>query len=203
MSTPESSQVIGQDTTDAGIQATANDTLLTDTPAADITADAESESNADEATATAEAPEAYEFVMPEGVELDEKAAGEFSEIAKELKLPQEQAQKLIDLYAKRVQGQVDTHRATVEGWATSVKADKEIGGDKLPESLATARKAVEAFGSPQLKDLLNTSGLGNHPEFVKLMFRAGKAISEDRFIVGGESGAVNTDIAKSLYPNQA
>lgn len=203
MSTQESTQVTGQDTTDAGVQANAAETLLTDTPAEGTTPPTESQAKTDEATTEVKAPESYEFAMPDGVELDEKAVGEFTEIAKELKLPQDQAQKLVDLYAKRVQGQVEAHKTLVEGWATSVKADKDIGGDKLPESLATARKAVDAFGSPELKNLLNTSGLGNHPEFVKLMYRAGKAISEDRFVIGGESGAVNTDIAKSLYPNQA
>lgn len=202
MSTQESTQVTGQDTTNAGVQAQPTDTLLTDATTEGTTPAVEAEPKAEEATAKVEAPESYEFVMPEGVEIDEQAAGEFSEIAKELKLPQDQAQKLVDLYAKRVQGQLETHKATVESWATAVKADKEIGGDKLPESLSTARKAVETFGTPELKNLLNTTGLGNHPEFVKLMYRAGKAISEDRFVIGGESGAVNTDIARSLYPNQ-
>lgn len=202
MSTEAITQDAGQETTNAGVDATTTDTLLTDTPA-EGTAPAVDAKAEDAKPAQAEAPESYEFVMPEGVELDEKSAVEFSEIAKELKLPQEQAQKIVDLYAKRVQGQVDAHRTLVEGWATSVKADKEIGGDKLPESLAVAKKSLETFGTQELKNLLNTSGLGNHPEVVKLMYRVGKAISEDRFIVGNESGAVNTDIARSLYPNQA
>jgi hypothetical protein len=202
MSTEAITQDAGQETTNAGVDATTTDTLLTDTPA-EGTAPAVDAKVEDAKPAQAEAPESYEFVMPEGVELDEKSAVEFSEIAKELKLPQEQAQKIVDLYAKRVQGQVDAHRTLVEGWATSVKTDKEIGGDKLPESLAVAKKSLETFGTQELKNLLNTSGLGNHPEVVKLMYRVGKAISEDRFIVGNESGAVNTDIARSLYPNQA
>lgn len=202
MSTEAITQDAGQETTNAGVDATTTDTLLTDTPA-EGTAPAVDAKVEDTKPAQAEAPESYEFVMPEGVELDEKSAVEFSEIAKELKLPQEQAQKIVDLYAKRVQGQVDAHRTLVEGWATSVKTDKEIGGDKLPESLAVAKKSLETFGTQELKNLLNTSGLGNHPEVVKLMYRVGKAISEDRFIVGNESGAVNTDIARSLYPNQA
>lgn len=203
MSTETPSPSAGQDTTDAGVQATTTDTLLTDTPANGASPAVESEAKANEAATAVEAPESYEFTMPDGVELDEKAAGEFADIAKQLKLPRDQAQKIVDLYAQRVQSQVESHRATVEAWATSVKADKDIGGDKLPESLATAKKSLETFGTPELKALLNTSGLGNHPEVVKLMYRVGKAISEDRFIVGGESGAVNTDIARALYPQQA
>jgi hypothetical protein len=199
MSESETTQVTGQATTDAGVHANAEETLLTAKPAEETTSDADAQAKTDDA----KAPEKYEFVMPEGVELDEQGAADFSAIAKELNLPQDKAQKLIDLYATRMQSQAEAHKSTVQAWVNEVKADKDIGGDKLPENLATARKAVEAFGSPALKDVLTQTGLGSHPEFVKLMHRVGKAISEDRFVIGGESGAVNTDIAKSLYPNQA
>lgn len=188
------------ESTDAG--AAAPESSTEGLPTEGEQAPAESEGKTTEQKTEVKAPESYTFVMPEGVELDEKSAGEFSAVAKELDLTQEQAQRVVDLYAKNVQGQLEAHKATVEGWVTAVKADKEIGGDKVTETVATARKAVEAFGSPELKALLDTTGLGNHPEFVRMMFRAGKAISEDRLVVGGEGGAVNTDIATTLYPNQ-
>ena len=83
-----------------------------------------------------------------------------------------------------------------------MKTDAEIGGDKLPENLAVARKALETFGTPELKALLNESGLGNHPEVIRFFYRSGKAISEDRVIRGGAAGQP-TDPAKRMFPNQA
>jgi len=156
--------------------------------------------------ATTTPPEAtdvdVEFELPEGVALDEQGASEFKALAKELKLPAESAKKLAELAANRARAQHEAHTTLVTGWAEQVKADKEIGGDKLPETLAVAKKAIDQFGSPELKDLLNSTGLGNHPEVVKLAWRIGKAISEDTFVRGAAKGpATESDLAKSLFPS--
>ncbi len=146
-------------------------------------------------------PESYELKMPEGVELDKAAAEEFTAIAKELKLDQAAAQKLADIGAKMATRQAEAHAQLVDAWTEQVKTDKEIGGDKLEENLGVARKAIDTFGSPELKALLNSTGLGNHPEVVKLAFKVGKAISEDGFVNGAPKGNVSNDPAKKLFPN--
>ena len=154
----------------------------------------------DPKTAEPAVPESYDLKMPEGVELDQAAATEFTAIAKELQLDQAAAQKLADIGAKMAQRQVEAHAKLVETWTEQVKTDKEIGGDKLAENLGIARKAIDTFGTPELKALLNSSGLGNHPEVVKLAYKVGKAISEDRFVTGSPKGPSN-DPAKKLFPN--
>ena len=146
------------------------------------------------------APESYDLKMPDGFELDKAAAEEFSSIAKELKLDQPTAQKLADVAAKMQQRQVENHAKLVESWVETVKADKDIGGDKLDENLAVARKALETFGTPELRDVLNSTGFGNHPEIIKAFYKAGKAISEDG-IVKGSAKTGETDPAKKLFPN--
>jgi hypothetical protein len=149
-------------------------------------------------------PEKYEFKAPEGREFDPGVLEQFSEVAKELKLTQEGAQKVIDKLGTAL---AEKQTATLENakaeWVKSATADKEFGGDKLNENLATAKKALETFGTPELRALLNESGLGNHPEIIRAFYRAGKQISEDRFVPGGIGGAGGAkDPAKSLYPNQ-
>jgi len=168
--------------------------------AAPASADATAGTQDPEATAPV-VPESYDLKMPEGVELDEAAASEFTAIAKELKLDQAAAQKLADVGAKMAQRQVEAHAKLVETWTEQVRTDKEIGGDKLDENLGIARKAIDAFGSPELKALLNSTGLGSHPEVVKLAYKVGKAISEDRFVSGAPKGNVSNDPAKRLFPN--
>ena len=144
----------------------------------------------------------YKFDTPEGMGLDEAGMQEFTAIAKELKLPQDAAKRLVDLEVKRIQGQQEQHLKLVESWGEAVKTDQEIGGAKLDENLAVARRAVDAFGTPALKELLNTTGLGNHPEVVKAFYKAGKAISEDGFVRGQPKGpATESDLAKSLFPS--
>ena len=150
------------------------------------------------------APEKYEFAMPEGVQMDEAGMKAFSDVAKELNLPQEAAQKILDKMLPTVaQRQTEVLSQAKNDWAEGSKVDKEFGGDKFTENLSVAKKALDQFGTPELRSLLNESGLGNHPEIIRAFFRAGKAISEDRFVAGSAGGqAATRDAAKSLYPNQ-
>ena len=171
-------------------------TETTATTSADATSTQTTETKAPEATA----PESYEFAMPEGVQLDKTAADEFTTIAKELKLDQATAQKVADVGAKMAQRQAEAHTKLVESWTEAVKSDKELGGDKLAENLGVARKALDAFGTPELRDVLNATGFGNHPEVIKAFYKIGKAISEDRFVTGGAKGP-ETDMAKRMFPS--
>lgn len=185
-----------------GATATTTDTTQTAaTPAADATNAQQTDAGKpDDKPAEPQVPESYEFKMPDGVELDKAAADEFTAIAKELKLDQPTAQKVADVAAKMAQRQTEKHAEAVAQWAQDVKTDKEIGGDNLDQNLATARKAMDSFGTPALKDLLNSTGLGNHPEVIRAFFKAGKAISEDGFVPGGKA-VTETDTAKKLFPS--
>ncbi len=152
-------------------------------------------------------PEQYaDFAFEEGKALDTGLADDIKATAKELGLTQSQAQKLADLALKRTESaqsqQAEMLAQARDEWAGQAKADKEFGGDAIEANLATARKALDTFGTPELKALLNESGLGNHPEVIRFFYRSGKAISEDRVIRGGAAGQP-TDPAKRMFPNQA
>lgn len=147
------------------------------------------------------APEKYEFQAGEGVELDAEALKDFEPVARELNLTNDQAQKLVDAYPKILAGvqqrQTEAWQAQTEEWAATVKADKEIGGDKLTANLGVAQRALDTFGTPALKEYLNGTGLGNHPELVKAFVKVGKAMSEDGVVTGKESG--QRSAAEVLY----
>ncbi len=145
-------------------------------------------------------PETYEFKMPEGMDLDQTAASDFSVLAKELKLDQATAQKVADIGAAMATRQAEAHAAMVEGWVNSVKADKEIGGDKLTENLAIARKAFDQFGTPEVRAVLDSSGLGNHPDVVRMFIAIGKSIADDGFVKGSAPGS-SESMADKMYPS--
>ena len=149
------------------------------------------------------APESYEFKAPEGSTLDDAVIGQFSEVAKELNLTQDAAQKILDKMAPAMAArQAEQIEAIRAGWADEARVDKEFGGDKLDENLGTAKRALDQFGTTELRTLLKETGMGNHPEVIRFMYRAGKAISEDGFVPGGRQGAP-TDPAKRMFPNMA
>jgi hypothetical protein len=154
------------------------------------------------------APEKYEFTAPEGREYDPGVLNAYSEVAKELNLPQEAAQKMIDKIAPLIEArQIERIESVRTEWAEASKGDQEFGGDKLNENLAVAKKALDKFGSPELRTLLNESGLGNNPEVIRFMYRAGKSISEDTFVGGSKGNQKNgpknfNELASALYSNQ-
>lgn len=97
--------------------------------------------------------------------------------------------------------QAESWQKTTEQWAADVKADKEIGGDKLTANLSAAQRALEQFGDPELKEYLDSTGLGNHPALVKAFIKVGKAMSEDKVVTGGhESGG--SDLISAFYPKK-
>lgn len=153
----------------------------------------------------ARAPAEYaDFTVPEGQTLTPEVKAMITDAAKNLDLTQEQAQKLVELDIKRTQEM--NQRVADQGtqWLNELPSDKEFGGEKLSENLAVAKKAMEAFGTPELKQLLETSRLGNHPEVIRVFYRAGKAISQDSRFVSGGSGSqpAKADAASALYPTQ-
>jgi hypothetical protein len=159
------------------------------------------------------APEQYEFKFAEGVAIDADALKEFEAFAREKGLDQESAQAIADfgpkLMEKFAAKQIEAVEQQTNAWAEEAKADKEFGGDKLAENLSVAKKAVDAFGSPELKAMLGKfhptenpkgTGLGNHPEIIRLLVKAGKAISEDTMVTQGGQQGTKMDPASILYP---
>jgi hypothetical protein len=132
---------------------------------------------------------------------DPRVMGVFSEVAQELNLTQDAAQKVLDRVAPALQSsQAEQIAAVHREWTESATSDAEFGGAKLQENLGVAKAALDQFGSPELKALLNTSGLGNHPEVIRLLYRAGKAIGPDTLVSGAPAGD-SVSKTEILYPN--
>ena len=187
--------------TDDGMGATA---LGGDT---DLPADAAGEGGQD-----ASVPEAYELTAPEGFAgLDPEAVAVATPVFKELGLSNDQANKLMPVageFAKRITAERDSQILASIGeqrkaWLEEAKADKEIGGTNWDASLASAAKALDQLGftkgSP-LRNVLNDSGLGNHPEMIRAWAKVGKAIGEDSdFVRGGGAGRAKPTDAELFY----
>jgi hypothetical protein len=173
----------------------------------------EDKTQTDEAVKSEGIPEKYEFKAPEGLELNSELVEQFTPIAKELNLTNEQAQKLIDLYGNQIltlqKASNEQWQNTMTTWSNSVKADKEIGGAELQASITAARNAMDKFGTPEFKALIdppspsnpNGMGLGNNPEVIRLLTRIGKAMSEDQtHLQQGQPPEQPVGKAKTMFP---
>lgn len=192
---------------------------------ADETPEAKATREAAEAAAKAktdaedpEVPEGTAFTLkaPEGFEgLDEAALTKAQPLLRELGVKTNgQAQKVIDSFAKEVLPDMISRALTQQSasfdqmvattrkeWADATRADKEIGGapETLNANVATALRFRDRFGTPALTELLNASGIGNHPEVVRLFLKAGKAISEGSFHVSDGSAQVKGTVESRMY----
>ena len=171
------------------------------------------ESETSETGETKGAPDQYEFnteVADAPNVLDPEVLTAFGEVAKDLNLPQEDAQKVLDKVAPVIQERQakELERVRAE-WANDSKSDEEFGGETFGSNLDVAKTALDTFGSDALKSLLQETGFGNHPEIIRFMYRAGKAISEDEYVGSSQGSARGSNIpqdfngiANALYSNQ-
>ena len=117
-------------------------------------------------------PESYSFDLPKDFELDAAMDKEMQAAFKEIKLPKDQAQKLVDLHAKAVQQQQAAFDRTLESWSSETMSAL---GATAPEVFAHARAGLEMFDKGgQIRELLDRSGLGNRLEFIRLFEQLGR-----------------------------
>lgn len=150
----------------------------------------------------------YNLTMPEGVEVDQEMLDALGPEFKELGLTNKAAQKLADRFiavqAKRAEAQAKSWGERVSAWADEAKADKDIGGANWDATVTAARRAVDVYGTPQLREYLNVTGGGNHPEVIRFMAKVGATVTEDSPADGGAGGKGRpADPAHVLFPNDA
>ncbi|WP_052699119.1 hypothetical protein [Hyphomicrobium sp. 99] len=150
----------------------------------------------------------YNLTMPDGVEVDKALLDKLSPRLKAKGYTHREAQELTNDYIETRRAEIEQEAKqwgeTIQGWADSAKADKEIGGDKWDATVASATRAVNKLGTPALKEYLNASGGGNHPELIRFMSKAGAMIREDSPPSGGAGGSGKpADPAHVLFPSDA
>lgn len=153
-------------------------------------------------------PEKYELKMPDGSPLDKEAITRVENFAKANKLSNEEAQQVLEVENTAVKTFADKQQADMEQtkktWLDQSTNDKEFGGENLGKNVELSRRVVDKFGSQEFRNALNETGLGNHPELIRMLSRIGKAIGEDELVIGrtGAKPEDKPDVAKKLYPNQ-
>lgn len=178
-------------------------------PAGEDASDADAKG---ENTDTTAEEQTIEFTPPEGMDFFQEQYAEFEGMVngyleENPKATAKQALKwAADEQAKRTMAEAEQsitqHNERVDGWLQKAKADETIGGDKFDQNVATAIKALDNSGDPQLREILNATGLGNHPFILRMLVNEGKKLeSGDVPSPGGPSG--RKKFTDALYGKQA
>ena len=157
-------------------------------------------------------PIQYNFKQEYGFSADDSTR--LTDVFKQAKLSQEQADILLNAYhgdltnagqilEQELQTAIVNQRNT---WANQVKADNELGGQNFANTKLNIGRVMQQFGTPELKNFLNQSGLGYNPDVVRFMNKVGTMIGNDTNFINS-NGAIPTEqekhekMLRDLYPN--
>lgn len=148
---------------------------------------------------------ATDIKMPEGLTADEPTMKSFIDIINDQALkPAERAQKLIDLQAsvnaKASEAGSAEFDALQTTWQTQVKDDPEIGGANFETTMSNIGKVVDQYGTPELRQVMDMTGAGNHPEVCRFLNKIAKDLTEPTTPANGVPGATAASAASKIYP---
>jgi len=151
------------------------------------------------------APEEFVVKTPEGFKIEKTQFDKFTGIAKEAGLKSESAQKVFDLYVEMQKQAGEQQVEMITKWAEEAKTDAEIGNANWDKSLVGAQRVMDKLATPELRNLLSVTGLGNHKEVIRLLSKVSAFVTEDK-LPGGDGGHANAEqdrqaALKEAFPN--
>jgi hypothetical protein len=151
--------------------------------------------------------------LAEGVVPDEAALADFKKLAAETRLPVEAAQRLLDLHGRMQAETTQRFQADLaaewQSWQTAAQQDPYLTGGEVPnggfrsmkDAIGAAGRFLDAYGDPELRELLTVSSVGNHAAVIRALAKAGRDIASDQ-LVGGR-GASRADPLRAMYPTMS
>lgn len=153
----------------------------------------------------ANVPEIYELKLPENSKLEQSELEQISAFAKENKLSNELAQKILDQKSETISNfeakALEQHRAKADLWFDQIATDKVLGGDNFKKNAELAKRAAQRWGGEPFFKTLEETGFGNHPDLFRLLVNAGKEIGEDSFFEGSQTHSQPLSRAQRIFGN--
>ena len=143
------------------------------------------------------------LMLPENSLISAAALATFKQCACEVNLPLQTLQKWIEQEEVRLQQeaekQVQIQQEQQHAWAQQTQ---DLLGEKWQEEVSRAVHAADVFGGPELRQLLEETGLGNHPAIIRTFAQVGKRIAEDISAVGAPGASADKTFTQALYGKQ-
>ena len=142
-------------------------------------------------------PEYTDFTVPEGMQVNEALMSEFKAQAAEMGLPQEAAQKLIDLQVKNTQAQIEAFDRQRAEWRSEFPAG---AADPVVKDAAYVLRRFDTDGA--LARELAESGHGDNPRIIRFLAAIRKEFKEDAVHTGAETKQDNRPLRERLWPDE-
>lgn len=142
-----------------------------------------------------------EYVLDSNNEL----TPDYKKLAHDIGLSQQQAQALHDWYNQTVgsvQEQAQAHREQMD--VENLRALQQEWKGDFNKNADLAHRAFKHFADESAMEIMNESGLGNHPAIVKMFSQIGRMLAEDGSLHSGEGmelGGMSATTAQSEINN--
>ena len=172
-------------------QAASNDNPFSDLYSDNQQEDAENNETQQEKDPADLIPDTYEITTSTGEQLGGEDLDKLNQVCKKAGITQKQAQMLFSAYENDVsnfnQQLQSSYNQQLQSWRDAVMNDRELGQENFEKTKANIKNVISRFGSSELSDFLNKSGLGYNPDFVRFENKVGSLISNDNNFIGGNT----------------
>lgn len=170
-------------------------------------------------------PEKYDLKLPDNAILDASVLERTAATARALGLSNEHAQKMLESVHQEaatarqvaVDAAMKAHQPggaewikQETAWRDAVLQDPELGNGKpelVTQAIESSKKVLSKFGSPELGQFLETSGLGSEPAVLKFLSKLGKAMGEGAIVNGPPASGARDNSeegrANRMFPSMA
>lgn len=144
--------------------------------------------------AEAPAPDEWKLEPGEDNPVPAENLASFEKACKDAKLSKTQAEALLSWHKSFgtgiAQAQAQEEARIIDGWKSELAQDAEFGGRAWRQTVADARRALDAFDEDgSLRTLLRNMKADYNPAVVRTIARVGRAMAEDRIITAGSGKA--------------
>lgn len=142
-----------------------------------------------------ESADKYQFQdkLPEGLEIDEKLDADYRELAYNIGLTGDQAQKLREFYNSAVEAaylgnQKDVQTRLAQAHEQNVNEIKQMWGGDYKAKTKIAMNTARAVLSQDTLDYLDATGLGNNAKLISDFYELSKRLSGATGLIDGDGG---------------
>jgi len=127
------------------------------------------------------------IVYPESAQVNKEEAGAFVALANTLGLKKEQVQAIVDyqisVIDKKSKEYTEQSNKAFEEQATAWQNESKAKfGNEFENNLRLAKTAYDKYATPEFKELMEKTKLGNHPAIIETFKNAGFAIGNDTIV---------------------
>ena len=135
-------------------------------------------------------PDKYDIKSPEGA--DANLITKFKEIAHKAGMLPRQAQEILDWFWKHETDTMASRKAEYDrSRKDGIEALRKEWAQGWDKQVAFARQGVSHVGGEEFQKYLETTGLGDDPQIIRMMAKVGALLGEDRLRGDGGGGRMD------------